>query len=123
MANRVVHFEIPVDDADRAGAFYGSVFGWGVERWGPVEYWNLTTGETGGPGAEGALKPRAEGPEGVTVYVGVADIDAVLAGVEAAGGTLVSGKTAIPTMGWSAHVRDTEGNLIGVFQPDEAAGT
>jgi uncharacterized protein len=122
MVNRVVHFEIPVDDPGRAGEFYRSVFGWGVERWGPMEYWNLTTGETGGPGAEGALKPRAEGPEGVTVYVGVDDIDAALVGVEAAGGARVTDKMPIPTMGWSAHVRDSEGNLIGLFQPDPAVG-
>ncbi|WP_281401134.1 VOC family protein [Actinokineospora xionganensis] len=25
----------------------------------------------------------------------------------------------IPSIGWSAHVRDTEGNLIGLFQGDE----
>ena len=123
MASRVVHFEIPVDDPDRAGAFYSTVFGWGVERWGPVEYWNLTTGETGGPGAEGALRPRADGPEGVTVYVGVEDIDAALAAVESAGGQRVVDKVPIPTMGWSAHVRDTEGNVIGLFQPDPSAGS
>ncbi len=30
MSGRVVHFEIPFDDGDRARAFYGSVFGWSI---------------------------------------------------------------------------------------------
>ncbi len=118
MTSRVVHFEIPIDEPDRAGAFYRKVFGWTVAKWGPIDYWTMTTGAAPGPGAEGALTPRAEAPEGVVVYVGVDDIDRALLGVEDAGGTVVTGKLPIPTMGWSARFRDTEGNLIGLFQTD-----
>jgi uncharacterized protein len=123
MASRVVHFEIPIDDPDRAGSFYGSVFGWNVAKWGPVDYWTMTTGEEPGIGAEGALLPRAESPEGVLVYVGVDDIDRVLAAVRDAGGSVVTHKAPIPTMGWSARFRDTEGNLVGLFQEDATAGS
>lgn len=83
----------------------------------------MTTGAAPGPGAEGALTPRAEAPEGVVVYVGVDDIDSALLGVEDAGGTVVTGKLPIPTMGWSARFRDTEGNLIGLFQTDPSVPT
>lgn len=119
MTHRVVHFEIPVDDADRAGAFYRELFAWDVQRFGPVEYWMLTTGAEPGPGAEGALTPRAEAPEGVVVYVEVADIDHAMARVKDCGGTLVAEKMPIPGIGWSTRFRDTEGNLIGLFQPDD----
>lgn len=118
MTSRVVHFEIPIDEPDRAGAFYRRVFGWTVAKWGPVDYWTMTTGAPPGPGAEGALTPRAEAPEGVLVYVGVEDIDAALRSVQDAGGTLVTGKFPIPTMGWSARFRDPEGNVVGLFQTD-----
>lgn len=118
MTSRVVHFEIPIDDADRASGFYRGVFGWDIAKWGPVNYWLMTTGAEPGPGAEGALTPRAEAPEGVVVYVGVDDIDDAMAKVKEAGGTLLAEKMPIPTMGWSAHVRDTEGNLVGLFQAD-----
>jgi predicted enzyme related to lactoylglutathione lyase len=111
MTSRVLHFEIPIDHPDRAGAFYRDVFGWNVAKWGPVDYWTMTTGAEPGPGAEGALTPRAEAPEGVVVYVGVEDIDVAMSKVKDAGGTLVTGKLPIPTMGWSAQFRDTEGNL------------
>jgi len=29
--DKVVHFEIPADDVDRAKDFYGSVFGWQLQ--------------------------------------------------------------------------------------------
>ena len=94
------------------------MFGWTVAKWGPVEYWTMTTGAEPGPGAEGALTPRAEAPEGVLVYVEVEDIDRALSSVKDAGGTVVTGKMPIPTVGWSARFRDTEGNLVGLFQTD-----
>jgi uncharacterized protein len=121
--SRVVHFEIPIDDPQRAGTFYRAVFGWSPQKWGDVDYWPMATGEQPGTGigAEGAMTPRSEAPEGVLVYVGVDDIDAALGRVKDAGGSIVVGKTPIPGMGWSAHARDTEGNLIGMFQSDETA--
>ena len=118
MTSRVVHFEIPIDNPDRAAAFYRDVFDWNVAKWGPIDYWTMTTGAEPGPGAEGALTPRTEAPEGVIVYVGVDDIDDALTAVRSAGGQPLTEKMPIPNFGWSAHVRDTEGNLIGLFQQD-----
>ncbi|MBX0300359.1 hypothetical protein K2F54_10270 [Cryobacterium sp. 1639] len=44
MTSRVIHFDIPVDDPARAGAFYASVFDWTITPWGPIPYWPMTTG-------------------------------------------------------------------------------
>ena len=121
MTSRVIHFEIPVDDPDRAARFYGDVFGWSVDKWGPADYWTMTTGDPPGPGAEGALTPRAEAPEGVVVYIGVSDIDEAMRRVRAAGGDALTASLPVPGMGWMAHVRDPEGNVIGLFQEDSAA--
>jgi predicted enzyme related to lactoylglutathione lyase len=122
MVSRVVHFEIPVEDATRAGAFYGEVFDWNVVKWGTVEYWPMLTGETGGPGAEGALTPRSEAREGVLVYIAVENIDEAVKRVTAAGGTEVDVPQMVPGVGWRARFRDPEGNLLGLFQDDTAAG-
>ena len=122
MTSHVLHFEIPIDDPARAAGFYARVFGWTVDQWGPIPYWPMTTGEEPGPGAEGALAPRADTPEGVIVYVGVDDINDALASVVQEGGSVVAEKTPIPTIGWTARFRDTEGNLVGLFQTDETAG-
>jgi uncharacterized protein len=114
---RVIHFDIPIDDPDRASAFYRDAFGVTVEQWGEFPYW-LVNGKENEPGANGALVPRGDSPGGIVVYFEVSDIDAALKQVDAAGGSLVTEKLPIPTVGWSAHVRDSEGNLIGVFQYD-----
>ena len=52
MAGKVIHFEIPIDDNERAVAFYTKAFGWGLEQWGPIEYWTMSATE--GDGIAGA---------------------------------------------------------------------
>jgi predicted enzyme related to lactoylglutathione lyase len=48
---RIIHFEIPAADPERAAAFYKKVFDWQIEKWpGPMEYWMVTTGAEGSPG-------------------------------------------------------------------------
>ena len=62
-----------------------------------------------------------DAPEGVVVYIAVDDVDdvdAALERIKRAGGTPVTEKQAIPTFGWMARFRDSEGNLIGLFQED-----
>lgn len=118
MTSRVIHFDIPIDDPARAGAFYASVFDWSIAPWGPIPYWPMTTGAAPGPGAEGALRPRSEAPDGVVIYVSVDDVDEALRRVTAAGGTVVTERMPIPTVGWTARFRDCEGNLIGLIQED-----
>lgn len=116
MAGKVVHFEIPIDDGDRAVAFYGKAFGWGLDRFGPMEYWTTTAGE--GEGIGGALTKRSEDISSLMFYIDVDDVDAALAAVEAAGGTRLTDRMPIPTVGWSAFFQDTEGNKVGLFQAD-----
>jgi predicted enzyme related to lactoylglutathione lyase len=117
MNSRVVHFEIPIDEPERAGTFYRDVFGWKVDQWDAQEYWTVSTGANE-PGTGGALAPRKDVPEGVVVYVSVDNIDQAMDKIKQAGGTLMTEKMPIPTMGWSAHFRDTEGNMVGLFQED-----
>src|SRR5882762_1661767 len=58
---RVIHFEIPVDDADRAVAFYKNAFGWKIEKWnGPMDYWMVNTGDEKAPGINGAIMKRGD---------------------------------------------------------------
>ena len=46
MTGRVVHFEVPYDDADRARAFYADVFGWAIQPMPEFEYNFVQTGPT-----------------------------------------------------------------------------
>ncbi len=122
MSARVVHFELPADDPDRAAKFYADAFGWKVEKWGgPTDYWLVTTGEDPEPGIDGGIGKRQDADDQTTNTIDVPDLDAAVAAVEAAGGTITRGKGPVPGVGWLAYATDTEGNPFGMMQADESA--
>jgi uncharacterized protein len=122
--DKVVHFEVPVDDAERARGFYGSVFEWGLQ---PMEGYDYTLAfttpvdetsqEPTEPGAiNGGLRSRtAETPTPILV-IQVDSIDESLKKVEAQGGTTVAPRSEMPGMGAYAYFKDTEGNVIGLWE-------
>ncbi len=121
--DKVVHFEIPVDDLDRAKSFYGSIFGWKLDDFPGMDYTGITTVATGDdhmptePGAiNGGMMKRTPTVTGPVVAVNVDSVDAYLEKVKAAGGREVSPKIEIPGMGYYAYAGDTEGNVIGLWQ-------
>jgi uncharacterized protein len=114
---RIVHFEIPVDDPERALAFYGKCFGWTFQKWdGPMEYWMVSTGPKEQPGIDGGILRRQPG-QVTTNTVQVEDIDQAMATVQANGGKEALPKMALPGIGWIAYGIDPEGNVFGLFQP------
>ena len=50
MPGRVVHFEIPHDDGDRARAFYADAFGWELMSMPGMGYTIVTTGPSSDSG-------------------------------------------------------------------------
>lgn len=55
-------------------------------------------------------------------YLDVPDIDAMMAKILAAGGTVAFPKMAIgQNMGWVAGFKDTEGNILGLHQASPQA--
>jgi predicted enzyme related to lactoylglutathione lyase len=54
-------------------------------------------------------------------YHDVPDIDAALAKVRELGGE-AEDKQPVPTMGWFAACKDSEGNALHLWQADSAAG-
>lgn len=120
MAGKVVHFEIPIDEGERAVAFYRRAFGWRLNRQGPLEYWTTAGGE--GDGIDGALTKRDPESPGLTFYIAVEDIDESLAAIETSGGRRLTDRMPIPTVGWTAFFIDTEGNRLGLFQDDPSSG-
>ena len=116
--SKIVHFEIPADDPQRAVAFYHDALGWEISRFGEQPYWLVRAGDDAEPGANGALVSREDLHQSPIVIAGVADIDDVLSQVKQCGGEVAQGKLPVPGVGWSAYIRDPEGNTIGLFQPD-----
>ena len=120
---RIVHFEIPAQDPEKVAAFYRTVFDWEIDKWdGPVDYWNVKTGEEGTPGINGGIY-TPEQPTGTINTIDVDDLDAYITKVTANGGKVVVPRMTIPTVGYMAYAADVEGNVFGMMQMDAAAGT
>lgn len=120
---RVVHFEIHVDDPERARKFYEETFGWQFSQWpgGSEEYWLIKTGEPNEPGIDGGMMRRRDPRGNVYNTIQVDNLDASLKQVESLGGKPVVPKMPIPGVGWLAYCQDTEGNVFGILQPDQSA--
>jgi len=121
--DKVVHFEIPFDDKKRAMKFYAEAFDWKLTDMAEMRYVMAETvavNEKQRPREPGAIngglfqRPK-EAPHPV-IYVGVSSVDQALKKAQAAGGKVVTPKTASPGMGAYARVTDTEGNVLGLFE-------
>jgi len=114
---RVVHFEIPADDLDRAVRFYRAALGWEIQAWpGNPTYWLATTGPDGEPGINGAVMQRMP-EQGCTINsVNVPSPEEALKNIAEAGGKVLSPTMDIPGIGRFASCQDTEGNTLGVIE-------
>jgi predicted enzyme related to lactoylglutathione lyase len=123
MSGRVVHFEIPYDDGDRARSFYKEAFDWQLQEMPGMEYTLVVTGPSGDRGpsepgfVNGGMLAREEsaGP-GPVVVLDVPSIDSALTTVERLGGSTVVPKQPVGEMGFTAYVKDPEGNVIGLWE-------
>jgi uncharacterized protein len=121
MPSRPSHFEMPVDDPDRAEKFYTSVFGWTFQRYdGAPSYYGLAETGDSVPGINGALYQRGNDSRTV-LTMSVDSIEEATAKIVAEGGKVLQDKAAVPGMGWFATCEDTEGNKIGLFTNDTSA--
>ncbi len=119
---RIIHFEFPADQPERAVRFYEGVFGWKIAAWpGMPDYFLVTTGDKAEPGIDGAITRRSELIAGTVNTVSVASVDDAVASVLAHGGRVVFPKEPIPGVGQLAYCADTEGNVFGVIQMDPNA--
>ena len=121
--NKVVHFEIPFENKQRAMNFYSQAFGWQLQDMPEMNYVMANTVATGPdyrptePGAiNGGLFQRPKEAPAPVIYIGVASVDDAIKKVQSAGGKVVTPKTPIPGMGAYGRIADPEGNVIGLFE-------
>jgi len=118
MAGQMVHYEIPVDDIERASEFWGSLFGWKFQAYegAPGGYHTAQIGEQMGV----AISGGDPGKRGTRSFFDVEDVNAGAARVRELGGE-AGGAMPVPAMGWFVVCKDTEGNEFGLWQTDESA--
>lgn len=123
MGNHIRHFAVEADDVERARRFYEAVFDWRFEPWGPPNFYLIHTGGEGDQGLQGALQERrtpltGAGTGGFECTIGVADLDAIIAKLQANGGRLIAPPFEIPGVGRLSFFYDTEKNRVGIMQYD-----
>jgi hypothetical protein len=118
MPGTIVHFELPAADADRASGFWKGLFGYeiGGSQMEGFDYRMFQAGETQG----GAVYPGDNAGSGPIVYFDTDDIEGSIAKVRELGGT-ADDKQPVPTHGWFAACKDTEGNSFSLWQGDPSA--
>jgi uncharacterized protein len=123
MTGKVVHFEVPYDDADRGRAFYRDVFGWQVQPVPEFEYNFVQTGPTSDQGMPadpgyigGGMFQRDANVDRPVITIEVDDMDKALESIAAHGGSSVGEPMKIGDMGVAGYFRDSEGNLMGLWQ-------
>ena len=124
MSGRVVHFEIPYDDGDRARSFYAEIFDWQLVAMPEMGGYTLVmTGPSGDQGPTepgyingGMLSRQQAATSGPVLVVDVDSIDATLERIGGLGGSTVVGKTPVGEMGFAAYFTDPEGNVMGLWE-------
>ena len=124
--DKVVHFEIPVDDEGRAKEFYASTFDWQLndnDMGGGNIYTTAMTVAIDEqmrpkePGAiNGGIMKRSSQTPTPVITIGVDSIDDALKKIEASGGSTITPRTPIPDMGAFAYFKDSEGNTMGLWE-------
>ena len=130
--NPVVHFEMPYEDKDRMAGFYAKAFGWQPQMLGPEmgNYVVVTTSEMDEktkfpkkPGMiNGGFFKKTKDTQYPSVVIAVDDIREAMKRVQGAGGKVLGGQKPgepddIPGVGLYVSFIDTEGNRVGMIQP------
>ncbi|HEV2816552.1 MAG TPA: VOC family protein [Allosphingosinicella sp.] len=109
---RLNYVELPVGEIGPAKAFYERVFGWSLTDFGPT-YAATLTGDTD----IGLQADAAEATKAPLAVIDVDDLEAALAAVEAAGGTIVRPIFAFPG-GRRFQFTDPAGNELSCVKGD-----
>ena len=117
---KIVHFEIPADDMDRAKRFYTELFGWKIVPYeGNSEYWLISAEEENA--VEGGMMKRQHPGQPIVNYVDIPSVEDHMKKVRELGGEVVVPKMPVPGMGYFAVCRDTENNMFGLWEEDPTA--
>jgi predicted enzyme related to lactoylglutathione lyase len=114
--NPVCWWEIAAEDPGTLAQFYHDVFGWPLEHDEQSAYFTLGSGEgTDGGSGGGIFKPKKIHPH-LTVYVRVADLDALLLKALDLGATLTVAPMDVPGVGRVALITDPQGHMVGLLE-------
>jgi len=106
--------DLATSDAPAAKALYASVLGWTWLASRP-EFHHYANAQRDGHLTAG-LVPMADAPQAWTVYVSSDDLDATVASITTAGGTVVAGPHPVGDLGSMVVALDPNGAAFGAWQ-------
>lgn len=120
MGQPVIHIEIYAKQHAALADWYERMFGWKKQDF-PDSNYSTGTWTEGQPGA--GFNDAANGmPQGTIIpYIYTADIHTDLAKLSNGGATDVGEVVNIPGVGSMAQLKDPDGNMIALLQPDMPA--
>jgi predicted enzyme related to lactoylglutathione lyase len=68
-----------------------------------------------------AGSPLAKATQAKVTAVTVTSLDETLAKATGLGASIAFPKNPVPGVGWLAYIRDPDGNIVGLLEPDETA--
>lgn len=108
----IAYVELPSQDVEASKLFYGSLFGWTFQDFGPS--YAAFSDAGGGGGFQGESRERTRSP---LVVLETDDIENMLDRLQKAGGTITAPIFAFPG-GRRFHFTDPSGNELAVMQKD-----
>ena len=113
--------DLGTPDLPAAIAFYSALFGWEVEV-GEAQFGHYSNASLDGKVVAALADQQVPGMVVWTTYLAVDDVEATLAAVEPAGGSVVMPATDIPGVGRMAIVADPTGTVVSLWQAGEHRG-
>ena len=120
---KVVHFEVPAENMERAQKFYQDVFGWHTINLPEMHYAMAHSGPT--DDKTGMMKENGfinggfmqrKDIKGPVIVMDVPNVDEAVKKAESLGSKVIRPKVKVGDMGYVAYVTDSEGNTIGIWE-------
>ena len=131
MQGEIVHFDISVDDVDKAVDFYKDVMGWKLEKYGgeggregmgEMVYWMVITNPDDEKAVRGGIGQKQMPQQtGLNYYNAEGGLEAFNKRVIDKGGTVMMEKMAVPGYGWFSVCIDHENNPFAGWVDDKNA--
>ncbi|MBX4196444.1 VOC family protein [Candidatus Pacearchaeota archaeon] len=122
--DKVMHFEIPADDPQRAQKFYSSAFGWKANSMPNMGYTIFHTGPTDKQGMvqekgfiNGGMLKRQDCIQSPIITIVVDNMKEAIERVKKAKGHIIRDAEKVGEAGIAAYFKDTEGNVMGLWEP------
>src|SRR2546426_1615245 len=117
--NLLYHSRLPATDPSKVARFYEQLFGWKFNKWegANMDYWLISHKDAqSADDTLGGLYKRNMPQEGFLNYFNVKSIDDSIKSATNLGASVIMAKQEIPNIGYSAVLKDPDGNTFALFQ-------